>query len=85
MKKGREGGDATAAVSDYDGRMLGGDGGLAQQVTPYLNADPSDPGKLRTICNDLNPPAHDSDAVPTRQALRDALGNLKRFRKDYLA
>jgi hypothetical protein len=84
VKKRREGGDATAAISDYDGLMLGGGGGLVELVTPYLIIDPSHPGKLKVICNDLNPPAHDDDAVPTRQALREALGNLKKFRKDYL-
>ena len=84
VKKRRECGDTNAAISDYEGQMLGRGTGLRQQVTPYLDVDPSHPGKLKVICNDLNPPAHDDDAVPTRQALREALGNIIRFRKDYL-
>ena len=80
VKNRKEGGDATAAVSDYEGQMLGG---LVPQVVPYLTIDPSHGGKLKAICNDLNPPAHDDDYIPPRQALRDALGNLNKFRKDY--
>ena len=84
VKKRREGGDAAAAISDYQGQMLGGADGLAQQVIPYLDGDPSHPGKIKTIRADLNPSPHDDEAVPTRQALREALGNLRKFRKDYL-
>jgi hypothetical protein len=85
VKKRQEGGDAAAAISDYNRDVLGGLSGLVQKVTPYLTAHPSDPGKTQAMRIDLNPPAHDNDAVPTRQALREALGNLKKFRKDYLA
>ncbi len=85
VKKRQESGDAAAAISDYNRGVLGGSSGLVQKVTPYLTAHPSDPGKLQAMRNDLNPPAHDSDTVPTRQSLREALGNLKKFRKEYLA
>ena len=85
VNKRQGSGDAAAAISDYNGEVLGGSSGLIQKVIPYLTAHPSDPGKIQTMRNDLNPPAHDSDTVPTRQALREALGNLKRFRKNYLA
>ena len=85
VKKRQESGDAAAAISDYNGHVLGGSSGLIQKVIPYLTAHPSDPGKIQTMRNDLNPPAHDSDAVPTRQSLRETLGNLKKFRKDYLS
>jgi hypothetical protein len=84
VKKRLEAGHASAAISDYEGQMLGGKEGLVQQVLPYLTTDASHPGKLRTIHDDLNPPSHDDDDIPSRQALKEALGNLRRFKKDYL-
>ena len=84
VKQRREAGDAHSAISDYQGQMLGGKLGLIQQVVPFLTIDPSHPGKLNTLHADLNPASHDDDDVPSRQVLRESLGNLRRLRKDYI-
>ena len=73
-------GDSRAALSDYDGKNLGQ---LEPKVEPLLSADPSHPGKLRTMGSQLNPAKHDDD-TPDRGTIRVALGDLKSFKKQYL-
>ena len=64
VRKRLESGDANAAISDYERQTLGGKDGLVQQVVPYLTIDPSHPGKLHTLNDDLNPPSHDDSLAP---------------------
>ncbi len=73
-------GDSGAALSDYDGKNLGQ---LEPKVEPLLTADPSHPGKLRTIGSPLNPAKHDDD-TPDRGTIKVALGDLKFLKKQYL-
>ncbi len=73
-------GDTHAAISDYDGKNLGQ---LGPQVEPLLTADPSHPGKLRSIGNELNPAKHD-DGIPNQGTLKVALGDLRFLKKQYL-
>jgi hypothetical protein len=73
--------DRQAAISDYDGKNLGQ---LSPQVEPLLGADPSHPGKLRSIGNELNPAKHD-DGIPDQGTLSVALGDLRYLKKRYLA
>ena len=73
-------GDKVAALSDYDGKNLAQ---LRPQVEPLLVADPSHPGKLRSIGSQLNPAKHDDD-MPDRGTIKVALGDLKFFKKQYL-
>jgi len=84
VRKRKEVGEERASISDYDGETLGGDQGLVSKVVPHLTLDNSHAGKMRVIRDDLNPSSHDDDDVPTQQALKEALGNLRRFQKDYL-
>jgi hypothetical protein len=80
VKRQRAKGDNIAAISDYDGKTLGE---LGPKTEPLLTADPSHPGKLRTIGNNLNPSNHD-DAIPGVGTLKVALGDLRALRKAYL-
>ena len=73
-------GDTNAALSDYDGRNLGQ---LSPPVERLLTADPSHPGKLRSIRNELNPAKHD-DGIPDQGTLKVALGDLRFLKKQYL-
>ena len=73
-------GESGAALSDYDGKNLGQ---LEPGVEPLLTADPSHPGKLRTIGSQLNPAKHDDD-TPDRGTIKVALGDLKFLKKQYL-
>jgi hypothetical protein len=73
-------GNAAASLSDHDKKNLGH---LCPQVEPLLAADPSHPGKLRTIGSAVNPANHD-DAVPSAGDLKVALGNLRHLKKTYL-
>ena len=73
-------GDSRAALSDYDGKNLGE---LGPKVESMLTADPSHPGKLRSIGNELNPAKHD-EGVPPHGTLKVALGDLQQMRKQYL-
>ena len=54
------------------------------QVERLLGADPSHPGKLRSIGNELNPAKHD-DGIPDPGTLSVALGDLRYLKKQYLA
>ena len=74
-------GDKGAALSDYDGKNLGQ---LEPKVEPLLRADPSHPGKLRSIGSQLNPAKHDDD-TPDQGTIAVALGDLKSFKKQYLS
>ena len=74
-------GDSGAALSDYDGKNLGH---LEPKVGPLLTADPSHPGKLRSMGNQLNPAKHDDD-TPDRGTIKVALGDLKYLKNQYLA
>ena len=72
--------DKGAALSDYDGKNLGQ---LGPKVEPLLTADPSHPGKLRTMGSQLNPAKHDDD-TPDQGTIKVALGDLKFLKKHYL-
>ena len=74
-------GDKGAALSDYDGKNLGQ---LGPKVESLLAADPSHPGKLRSIGSQLNPAKHDDD-TPNQGTIAVALGDLKFFKKQYLS
>ena len=74
-------GDSSAAISDHDGKNLGQ---LEPKVEPLLTADPSHPGKLRSIGSQLNPASHDDD-TPDQGTIAVALGDLKFLKKQYLA
>ena len=76
----RANGNRRAVLSDYDGKNLGQ---LEPKVEPLLTADPSHPGKLRTIGTQLNPAKHD-DEVPDQGTIKVALGDLKFLKKQYL-
>ncbi len=73
-------GDSAAALSDHDGKNLGQ---LEPKVEPLLTADPSHPGKLRSVGSQLNPAKHDDD-TPDRGTIKVALGDLKFLKKQYL-
>ena len=73
-------GDSGAALSDHDGKNLRQ---LEPRVEPLLTADPSHPGKLRTIGSQLNPAKHDDD-TPDHGTIKVALGDLKFLKKQYL-
>ena len=73
-------GDNGAAISDYDGKNLGQ---LEPKVEPLLTADPSHPGKLRSIGSQLNPAKHDDD-TPDHGTIAVALGDLRFLKKQYL-
>ena len=73
-------GDSGAAISDYDGKNLGQ---LEPKVESLLTADPSHPGKLRSIGRQLNPASHDDD-IPDQGTIAVALGDLKFLKKRYL-
>jgi AAA domain len=82
VKKAREQGDDAAAVTDFNDKGLDA---LIPLATPYLKmTDPSHAGKLRVLRRDTNPANHD-DEIPSRGALRTALGNLRDFRQRYLS
>jgi len=80
VKKRREAGDPAAFITDYDGKTLGQ---LIPEVNPALVMDSSHPGKIKTLEKHLNPGKHD-DTPPSKGELQVALGDLKRFKKDYL-
>jgi energy-coupling factor transporter ATP-binding protein EcfA2 len=79
VKSQREQGDATAIITAFDGKTLGE---LFPKVYPLLK-DASHAGKLKVMERVLNPGKHD-DVVPSRGDLTCALGDLKKFRQDYL-
>ena len=76
----RKKGEASALVTDYDGRTLGW---LRPEVEPLLTKDPSHPGKLRVICRRLPSGSHD-DEIPPVGDLKQSLGDLKALRRGYL-
>lgn len=76
----RQNGDLTAQITDYVGPK-GTFESLISEAEPFLN-DPSHPGKLKVIAQTLNPGKHDGD-VPTKEALKQAYGDLGQFRKHY--
>lgn len=80
VKHRRLQGDSAANLSDYDGKTLGH---LIRDVEPLLGNDPSHLGKLRVIGQRLNPGAHDHQVPPTGD-LKQCLGDLKAFRREYL-
>jgi hypothetical protein len=81
VKDRKANGDTAANLSDYAGKVLGE---LHTLVIPLLTKDPSDPGKLRVMTGHLNPGNHD-DNLPSVSDLKNALGNLSAFHRDYLA
>jgi hypothetical protein len=76
----RVNGEPTAAITDYKGAK-GTLESLITEVEKYL-MDLSHPGKLRVVARTLNPGCHD-DNVPTKEALKQAYGELVGFRKQY--
>ena len=80
LVKERRAAHPTSSLTDYDGKNLGH---LEPLLTPHLTKDASHPGKLRMIAQLLNPGAHD-DQIPSSGDLIVSLGDLEKFRKDYL-
>jgi len=68
-----------ASIADYEGQTLGP---LIAALEPF-HQDSSHPGKWRTVNTMLSPGSHDADP-PAANELKIALGDLKRFHKDYL-
>lgn len=73
-------GDAMALITDYDKKNFGN---YSQNVYELLNKDPSHPGKLRAAYGYVTPGPHD-DGPPSSGDLKVALGDLKKFKKEYL-
>lgn len=80
VKKRKSEGNDTATISDYQGMELGK---LEPLVLPHLDHQNGDRGKLTAMRRDLNPGNHHA-TPPTKAALRNAWGNLKKFYKTYL-
>ncbi|WP_458759165.1 hypothetical protein ACSVBT_00675 [Afipia sp. TerB] len=80
VKSERAKGKVTASLGDYSQKNLGY---LVPLVEPLLVADPSHPGKLRTIGGAVNPAKHDDD-IPPAGVLKVALGNLRDLKRTYL-
>ena len=78
--KGRRAKGQDVSIIDFDGKTLEQ---LRPLVEPYLTGDPSHPGKLQAAANVLNPGSHE-DVVPDGEALAVVLGDMKRFKSDYL-
>ena len=75
----RTSGDTNALITEYDNVQLNA---LITQVTPYLKRQ-DEAGKLGSIRQSTNPGNHDDD-VPSKETLKVCLGNLRRFKRDYL-
>ena len=73
-------GNKGAVLSHYDGKSLGD---FELKVEQLLTSDPSHPGKLRSIRNQLNPAKHDDDK-PDQGTITVALGDLRFLTKQYL-
>ncbi|MGN6285525.1 MAG: AAA family ATPase [Afipia sp.] len=80
VKSERAKGKVTASLGDYSQKNLGY---LVPLVETLLVADPSHPGKLRTIGGAVNPAKHDDD-IPPAGVLKVALGNLRDLKRTYL-
>lgn len=80
VRKRREEGDQNAMLSEYTGQR-GTLGHLIPLVVPYLGSD--EPGKLNAIRENTNPGNHD-DEVPSKEALRVYVGDLKALKQKYL-
>ena len=81
VKDRRGKGDATASLTDYDGKNLEW---LCPRVEPLLDRDPSHSGKLRVFKDTVNHACHDN-APPSTAAMTHACAELNYFQKDYLA
>jgi len=69
-----------ALISDLDGKTLGP---LVDKIAPnFLSAD--EPGKWQNVADTLNRGNHDGP-IPLSNALAQALGDLRRFKKDHKA
>jgi len=79
VRSRRSQGDLAAKITDYDGKTLGD---LFPKAHPLLT-DASHAGKLKTMERFLNPGKHD-DSIPSKGELSCALGDLKKFKSDYL-
>ena len=78
VRQRRERGDQ-CSITDYDGKSLSD---LAPKVRRHLTV-PEHIGKFDDLTRALSPGSHD-DQVPPGSELRVALGNLRRFCKDYV-
>lgn len=68
------------SVTNFDNKNLAE---LGPRVQALLVKDPSHPGKLRAIRDNLNPANHD-DGIPSQGELKVSLGDLKQLKRDYL-
>jgi hypothetical protein len=80
VRHSRMSGDTLASITDYDGQNFGT---FSAQVLTLLTRDPSHPGKLTAAYNYVTPGPHD-DTPPSTGQLKVVIGDLKRFKKDYL-
>ena len=73
-------GDATASLTDYEGKTLEW---LCPHVDPLLQHDPSHPGKLEAFRNTVNRACHDN-TPPGNAEMTQACGEIRYLVKDYL-
>lgn len=80
VKSRHANGDNTAMISHYDGKNYGD---FSAQALALLTQDPAHKGKLTAAYNYVTPGPHD-DTPPSNSQLKQALGDLKGLKKDYL-
>lgn len=81
LKKEIVDGNADATINDYEGQTLEK---LSGRIETLLNRDPSHPGKLRVIRDNLNPYNHDNPP-PNKETMKVVAGDLNQLVKDYLS
>ncbi len=73
-------GDQNATLSDFEGKVLEW---LCPRVEPFLDKDPSHPGKLEAFRKAVNSACHDN-TPPTSSAMTQACGEIGYLAKEYL-
>ena len=80
VEQERAGGNASASLTDYDGKVLEW---LVPRVEPLLGKDPSHPGKLVAFRNTVANACHDN-APPNSATMTHACGEISFLVKEYL-
>ena len=80
VKYKRNQGDQNAPLSDFDGKVLEW---LCPRVQPFLDKDPSHPGKLDAFKRAVNSACHDN-APPGTSEMTHACGEIRYLAKEYL-
>ena len=75
-----ENGDRTSSLTDYEGKTLEW---LCKRVDPFLDLDPSHPGKLEAFKNMVNNACHDNEP-PGHATMKHACGEILFLLKKYL-